>query len=63
MPLDELVRYWKGKEKDSALDITEHIQTKQANMEIVREMAQESERKEKALQKKISRQESTIQKL
>ena len=45
MPLDELVRYWKGKEKDSTVDIT--------NMEIVQEMAQESERKEKGLQKKV----------
>ena len=52
MPLDELVRYWKGKEKECAVDITEHIQTMQENMEIVREMAQESERKEKGLQKK-----------
>ena len=53
MPLDELVHYWKGKEKDSAVDITEHIQTMRENMEIVREMAQESEIKEKGLQKKI----------
>ena len=57
MPLHELVRYWKWKEKDSAVDITEHIQTMQANMEIVREMAQESERKGKSLPKK-SQQEA-----
>ena len=51
MPLDELVRCWK--EKDSTVDITEHIQTMRENMEIVRDMAQESEKKEKGLQKKI----------
>ena len=62
MPLDELVRYWKGKEKDSTVDITEHIQTMQSNMEIVREVAQESDRKER-LTKKNSRQESRVQKI
>ena len=54
IPLDELVRYWKGKGKDSAVDITEHIQTVRENMESVREMAQESEREEKGVQKEFT---------
>ena len=41
MPLDQLVRYWKGKESKSETDSLEYIQTLQAHMEIVRESAKE----------------------
>ncbi len=53
MPLDELVRYWNGKEKDSTVNITEHIQTMRANIKIVREIPGKRKKIKKDLQKKI----------
>ena len=35
MPLDELVRFWKGIEVQNEMDITEHIEVMRANMEVV----------------------------
>ena len=51
MPLDELVRFWKGKEVQSEMDITEHIEVMRANMEIGRDIAQQNEEREKRAQK------------
>ena len=51
MPLDELVRFWKGKEVQSEVDITEHIEIMRANMEVVRDIAQQNEEREKRAQK------------
>ena len=51
MPLDELTRYWRGKEENSAIDMAEHIQVMRANMELVREVAYHKETKEKESQK------------
>ena len=51
MPLDELVRFWKGKEVQSEVDITEHIEVIRANMEVVRDIAQQNEEREKRAQK------------
>ena len=48
MPLDQLVRYWKGKESENKTDSLEYIQTFQAHMEIVKESAKEQEVKQKA---------------
>ena len=51
MPLDELVRLWKGKEVQNEMDITEHIEVMRANMEVVRDIAQQNEEREKRAQK------------
>ncbi len=51
MPLDELVRFWKGKEVQSEMDITEHIEVMRANMEVVRDIVQQNEEREKRAQK------------
>ena len=51
MPLDKLVRFWKGKEVQSEMDITEHIEVMRANMEIVRDISQQNEEREKRAQK------------
>ena len=51
MPLDELVRFWKGKEVQNEMEITEHIEVMRANMEVVRDIAQQNEEREKRAQK------------
>ena len=51
MPLDELVRFWKEKEVQSEMDITEHIEVMRANMEVVRDIAQQNEEREERAQK------------
>ena len=51
MPLDEQVRFWKGKEVQNEMDITEHIEVMRANMEVVRDFAQQNEEREKRAQK------------
>ena len=52
MPLDQLVRYWKGKEEEYNSSVSGYIHMLKANMEVVREMAYEREKKEKVKQKK-----------
>ena len=48
-PLDELVRFWKGKEIQIEVDVTEYIRVMKGNMEVVRDIAQQNrERKEKS---------------
>ena len=51
MPLDELVRFWKGKEIWSEVDVTEYIRVMKGNMEVVRDIAQQNKEKEKKSQK------------
>ena len=48
MPLDELTRYWRGKEENSTVDVAEHIQVMQVNMELVREVAYHKETKKRS---------------
>ena len=47
MPLDQLVRYWKGKEEEDSSSMSGNIHTLKANMEVVSDMAYEREKKEK----------------
>ena len=51
MPLDQLVRFWKGKEGEDASSASEYVQTLRANIELVRDLAYEKERIEKVIQK------------
>ena len=51
MPLDQMVRYWKGKETNDETGVVDFIQTLKANMEVVRDLAYEREREEKEKQK------------
>ena len=51
MPSDQLLRYWKGKEKEYENSVSEYLHTLEANMDLVREMANEREKKEKMKQK------------
>ena len=51
MPLDQMVRYWKGKETNNETGVVEFIQTLKANMEVVRDLAYERESEEKEKQK------------
>ena len=51
MPLDELVRFWKGKEVQSEMDITEPRSYESKYGGVVRDIAQQSEEKEKRAQK------------
>ena len=51
MTLDQLVRFWKGKEGEDASSTSEYIQTLQANIELVWDLAYENERSEKVKQK------------
>ena len=37
MPLDQMVRYWKGKESSNETDVVEFIQTFKANMKVLRD--------------------------
>ena len=50
MPLDELVRFWKGKEIQSEVDVTEYIQVMKGNMEVVKDIAHQNEEREKKSQ-------------
>ena len=47
LPLDELTRYWKGKEETSVVDVVEYVKVLKANIELVQEMAQKNEQKQK----------------
>ena len=47
LPIDELTRYWKGKEETSVVDVVEYVKVLKANIKLVPEMAQKNEQKEK----------------
>ena len=51
MPLDQMVRYCKGKETNDETGVVEFIQILEANMEVVRDLAYERESEEKEKQK------------
>ena len=51
MPLNQMVHYWKGKEKENKSGVTEYIQTLRVNMQIIRDLAYEKEVEEKVKQK------------
>ena len=51
MPLDQLVRFWKGKEEEDSSSASEYVQTLQANIELVQDLAYEKENSEKVKQK------------
>ena len=51
MPLDQLVRYWKGMEEEDTSSVSGYMHTLWANMELVQEMAFEREKGEKVKQK------------
>ena len=50
MPLDQMVRYWKRKEKENESGVTEFIQTLRTNMKMIRDLAYE-----KAVEEKVKR--------
>ena len=47
MPLDTMVRFWKGKEESGENTSVEFVQALKSNIEVVRELALERETKEK----------------
>ena len=47
MTLDQLVRFWKGKEGEDASSTSEYVKTLRANIELVRDLAYEKEMSEK----------------
>ena len=47
LSLDELTRHWKGKEETSVVDVVENVKVLKANIELVQEMAQKNEQKQK----------------
>ena len=51
MPLNQLVRYLKGKEGEDARSTSECVQTLRANIELVRDLVYEKERSVKVKQK------------
>ena len=51
MPLDQMVRYWQGKEENDESSVSEYIATLKANMQVVRDLAYDKERDEKVKQK------------
>ena len=51
MPLDQMVRYWRGKEEQGQNTTIEFVETLKANMQVVRDLAYEKEIKEKESQK------------
>ena len=58
MPLDQLVRFWKGKEGEDASSTSEYVQTLQANIELVRDLAYDKEMSEKVKRKGYYDQEA-----
>ena len=50
-PLDQMVRYWRGKEEQGQNTTIEFVETLKANMQVVRDLAYEKEIKEKESQK------------
>ena len=51
MPLDTMVRFWKGKEESGENTSVEFVEALRSNIEVVRELALERETKEKKAQK------------
>ena len=51
MALDQIVRYWKGKESSNETDVVEFIQILKANMKVVRDLAYEKEKGKNVKQK------------
>ena len=51
MPLNQLVRYLKGKEGEDACNTSECVQTLRANIELVLDLVYEKERRMKVKQK------------
>ena len=49
--LDQIVRYWRGKEEQGQNTTIEFVETFKANMQVVRDLAYEKEIKEKESQK------------
>ena len=47
MPIDQLIKYWKGKEVQREVDVEEYIQPLRANIETLRDMARENEEEQK----------------
>ena len=54
MPIDQLVKYWKGKGVQCEVDVEEYIQTLRANVEIVSDMARENEEEQKGSKRNIT---------
>ena len=50
-PLDQTVRYWRGKEEQGQNTTIEFVETLKVNMQVVRDLAYEKEIKEKESQK------------
>ena len=50
MPLDQMVRYWQGKEENDKSNVSEYTKLK-ANMQVVRDLAYDKERDEKVKRK------------
>ena len=46
LPLDELTRYWKWKEETRVVDVVEYVKVL-TNIELVKDMAQKNEQKQK----------------
>ena len=51
MLLDQMIRYWQGKEENDESSVSEYIATLKANMQVVRDLAYDKERDEKMKQK------------
>ena len=51
MTLDQMVRYWQGKEENDESSVNESIVTLKANMQVVRDLTYDKERDEKVKQK------------
>ena len=51
MPLDQMARYWRGKEPEDVTNVVEFIATLRANLEVVRVIVYEKETIEKEKQK------------
>ena len=62
MPINQLVKYWKGKAVQCEVDVEEYIQIFRANVEIVRDIARENEEEQKGLQKKYYDRKATERK-
>ena len=56
MPLDELVKFWKGKEVQSEVDITEHIEVMRANMELSETLPSKIKREKRELRNIIMKE-------
>ena len=54
MPIDQFVKYWKGKAVQCEVDVEEYIQTLRANVEIVSDMARENEEEQKGSKRNIT---------